>query len=304
MSIIRDTVVLEKGYRATFVKAFTTAENPSDVMDLIMETKSTSNKEKYGWLGDVSEMKEWIDERTLKGVKDYEYEIPNKKYESTLKVHEDEIDDDQLGNVKIRINDLAKKAKVFVRKLFFDALLVGISELAYDGQYFFDTDHDEDPAGNQSNLLTYTKAGTLPTVAELKTAFEAAESAMLLFTNDQAYLINEGTELNLKVICHPDLKSRFRELFNSQLISNTTNVLKDAAKLVVSGRVTTNTDWYLFDTSGGMKPFIWQKRKDVTFDALEGKSERGFMRGEYLYGIKARYGFGYGLWQKAIKNKV
>ena len=44
-------IVLEKGLRADFVKAFNNGEDPAEIMPLIMVTQSSSDKEKYGWLG-------------------------------------------------------------------------------------------------------------------------------------------------------------------------------------------------------------------------------------------------------------
>ena len=38
------------------------------------------------------------------------------------------------------------------------------------------------------------------------------------------------------------------------------------------------------------------------FQALEGNSETGFMRDEYLYGVKTRFAFGYGDWRDAYMH--
>ena len=300
MGQIKNSVVLEKALRADFMKAFENGENPADVMPMIMETGSTSSGEKYGWLGNVPNLTEWIDSRKLSGLLDFDYTIPNKHYEATLQVDRDDIEDDQYGHIKVRIQDLAKKAKIHPRKLFFDAVAVGNSALCFDGLPFFSASHVYKTGGTAySNLHNGTKAGTYPTAAELSSDFELARAKMRSFVDDQNEPFNEG-ELNLVIVASPNLEGTLDKVFGADMISQTTNTLKGAAKYITSARLT-GADWYIMETSGNIKPFVKQNRQDPQFAALEGASESGFMSKLYKYGIDYRVGFGYGLWQKAIK---
>ena len=65
--------------RAAFIKAFNNSENPSDVMPFILETTSDGADEKYGWLGQAPSMSEWVDERRLKSLNDFDYTLKNKE---------------------------------------------------------------------------------------------------------------------------------------------------------------------------------------------------------------------------------
>lgn len=300
MGIIKSTIVTERALRTLFMVAFKAGEDPKDVMDMIMETKSTGPSEKYGWLGQVAEMIVFKDKRVIKGLNDFDYTIPNIPYESTLGVDQDELDDDQYGQIKIRINDLAKKARSFPRKLYFDALIAGTVKLSYDGQAFFSASHEEGASGVQSNLLTHTYSSTLPSLAELTAAFDECVDALLSFKDDQGGLLNDGADLKLKVVCSVALRSLFRKLFNAQIISNDTNVNVNDAALVVSARLS-GAPFYVSVIGEPIRPFIWQKRKDITFGSQVEGSERGFMNKEFAYGIDARYGFSYGLWQRMVR---
>jgi len=292
-----NVVTLRKGLQAVFVKAFNNAEDPADVMPFIMETNSTSNKEEYGWLGQSPSLSEWVDERKIKSLNEFEYEIENKDYEGTIGVGRNEIEDDQLGNVKIRISDLARKARIHPRKLFFDALVNGTTDLCYDGQPFFSASHSEGVSGTQSNLHT----GTGTTLAQLQADFETAEAAMLSYKDDTGEPWNEG-DLKIGVVCHPALKEKFRQLNTLSQISSTDNAMKGRIdQLTYSSRLTDTNDWYFADISNGLKPIVKQKRKDPTLESLEGDSDNGFMRKVFYYGVDYRIGFGYGLWQKMIK---
>jgi len=294
----KELVTLRKGLNAAFVKAFNNAEDPKDVMPFIMETVSTSDKEDYGWLGQSPSMTEWVDERKLRSLNEFEYEIENKDYEGTLSVSRNALKDDQLGNVKIRIDDLARKARIHPRKLFFEAVAAGEVDLCYDGQPFFSASHEEGESGVQSNLLT----GTGTTLAQLETDIEAAEAAMLSFLDDTGEPWNEG-EVKIGIVCNPSLKAKFEKLNTLDQINNSSNGMKGRiSHITYSARLSDVDDWYLGDISDGMKPIIKQKRQDPVFNALEGDSDNGFMRKQYAYGIDYRVGFGYGLWQKMVKT--
>jgi phage major head subunit gpT-like protein len=299
MGIVSNKLLLEKGLRADFMKKFNNGENPQEIMGMIMETDSSADSEKYGWLGNSPQMTEWLDERKLKGLKDFDYSIANKDYEATLKVNKNAMDDDQLGAVKVRISDLASVARNHPRKLFFDQLKAGEVDLGYDGLPFFSLAHDESGV-NQLNLATATIAGTSQTVAEFKAEFQTARQGLRVLTDDQGEPRNEGN-MDLIVVCSPDLQNVVDEVLGADLINSTTNTLKGAAKSVISSRLTGN-DWYLLNASGELKPLVLQKRKAITFESLD-KGDRAFMRKELLFGVDYRVGFGYGVWYKAFKIK-
>lgn len=302
MGQIKNSIVLEKALRTEFMKSFDNGENPADVMPMIMMTSSNSNKEKYGWLGSVPQLTEWKDSRTLSGLNDYDYSIPNIHYEATLQVDRDDLEDDLYGGIRVRIQDLARRALTHPRKKFFELLTNGEIGLAYDGSPFFSATHkyfEDDVA--QSNLFSGTKAGAIPTAAELSSDFEAVRADMRSIVDEHGEPYNEG-ELDLMIVASPDMEGVLDKVFGADLLENTTNTLKGASKYMVSSRLS-GADWYLVDTSGVIKPFIQQNRQAAQFDALERTSENGFMHKTYKYGIDYRVGFGYGLWQKAQKVK-
>lgn len=62
--------------------------------------------------------------------------------------------------------------------------------------------------------------------------------------------------------------------------------------------------WYMLDTSRPLKPFIFQKRRDYSFQAMtSADDENVFMRKEYRYGVDARVNVGFGFWQMAYHSK-
>lgn len=294
MGVINNAIVLEKALRTDFVKSLEAAESPEEVMGMILKVPSKSNKENYGWLGNVPQLTEWLDERKLNGVLDNNYEIPNKDYEATLQVDRNSIEDDQLGAIKIRISDLAIRAKQHPRKLFFETLLAGVTNLCYDGQAFFSASHASGKSGTQSNIVT----GTGVTLAQLEADFDSAVVAMASYKDDQGEPFSDG-EMKLTIVCSKTLAPKFRKLLTADVIDATSNTMKGAAEKVISSTRLSGNDWYLVNTAAPMKPFIMQERKAPAFEAQD-KGEKAFMSKKLLYGVDYRVGFGYGLWQYAV----
>lgn len=299
MGFVVNPVTLRKGLRATFMKAFDNAENPADVMPFILETESDGSDEDYGWLGQSPSLTEWTDERKIKSLNDFEYKIANKDYEATLGVDRNSLKDDRMGAIKVRINDLAAKARIHPRKLFYEAIQAGETELCYDGQPFFSASHLEGQSGTQSNIVT----GTGTSLAQLKADVTSAEARMLGFLDDTGEPYNEG-EVQLSVICPVGMKQAFIELNTLAEISGSTNAMRGRfSSIVSSARLSDSNDWYIADVSAGLKPLVKQVRQAPEFNSLEGDSEAGFMKKKWYYGIDYRVGFGYGVWQKMIKVK-
>ena len=301
MSIVANQKTLERGLRAAFVKSFNNYEDPSDVKDFIMETTSDGRDEEYGWLGQSPMMTEWVDERRLKSLNSFEYVLVNKDYEATLSVKRNDLEDDRLNAVKVRIDDLARKAKQsHPRKLFFDALLAGTTDLCYDGLPYFSASHVEGKSGTQSNIVT----GTGTSVAQLVTDLETAEARMLAYKDDIGEPMHEG-ELMIAVICPVELKARFERInVSSELTTGVANTWKGRIKrITTSSRLTDANDWYFADVTPGLKPLIRQIRQAVKFESLDNESgsDNAFMRKVFHYGVDSREVFGYGLWQKMIK---
>lgn len=290
---------LGRGLKAAFIKAYDNGENPADVMMFIMETVSTGRDEEYGWLGNSPKLREWIGDRKLTKLNSFDYKLKNKDYEATLDVLRNDIDDDRLGNYKVRISDLAAQARVHPRALFIEALKDGETELCYDGQPFFSASHqDSEASGVQSNLYT----GTGTTLAQLKDDVEGVVAEMKCILDDTGQPFDES-DVVIGIVCHPDLEQRFVELNTLARINSTDNSMKGRIKqITTSCRLTDKNDWYLGNIkANGVKPIIRQVRQKPQFNSLEANSENGFMRKVYYYGIDSREVFGYGLWQRMFK---
>ena len=126
------------------------------------EVTSSSGSEKYGFLGEVDNVREWIGDRHIKGLSEFSYEIANKDYELTIGVDRNHIQDDNLGQYNLRFKQMGKSTRAHPNRQCFGLLKNGFNTKCYDGQYYFDTDHVMlDEAGNEISVAnTDGGAGT------------------------------------------------------------------------------------------------------------------------------------------------
>ena len=102
---------------------------------------STTKEEKYGWLGQFPRLREWVGDRQVKSIALHDYSIKNKKFEATIAVPRDDIDDDSYGLMAPLFQEMGFAAATHPDELVFTLLASGFTTACYDGQYFFDTDH-------------------------------------------------------------------------------------------------------------------------------------------------------------------
>jgi phage major head subunit gpT-like protein len=132
------------GIYKTFSTIFNQAlEIAKSQVDLVaMRVPSTGRSVDYKWLGTFPNMREWLGDRVIKDLSGFHYELLNKSYESTIEVDRDDIEDDQIGVYTPMIQGLAQAARIHPDILAFALLAAGFSTKCFDGQYFFDTDHE------------------------------------------------------------------------------------------------------------------------------------------------------------------
>jgi phage major head subunit gpT-like protein len=209
---------LQVGFNTTFNNAFT--ESVSDYDKIAMTTASTHSQETYAWMGKTTQFREWLGDRVIQNLSASDYTIKNRKFENTIGVDRDDIEDDSYGVYSPMIAQMGQDAKTHPDTLIFDLLKNGFTNTCYDGQYFFDTDH---PVG--SGTVSNNGGGS-------------------------------------------------------------------------------STPWFLLDTSKAIRPFIFQKRRDYKFTAMDKlDDEVVFTTEKYRYSVDARVNAGYGLWQMAYGSK-
>jgi phage major head subunit gpT-like protein len=136
-----------KGFKAVYTDAYTSA--PSHYDKIAMTVPSASSDETYGWLGQFPQLREWTGSRVIAGLQRHGFTIKNRKFESTVRVSRDDFSDDKFGIYKPMFAEMGHAARQHPDELIFNLLRSGFTELCFDGQNFFDTNH---PSKDENNL--------------------------------------------------------------------------------------------------------------------------------------------------------
>jgi phage major head subunit gpT-like protein len=302
--------LLLAGLKTQFFKTFT--EVPSEYEEIATVIPSDKDTEHYAWLGALPGMSEFLDERQVNDFSEYEYQVKNKTWESTVSVARTSLEDDQYGAVAMRVKSLAYEAKQHIDQLVFGLLSNGFTANCYDGQPFFGAHalgKNSPYAGTtQSNLCASGAGAGALSYGTLQAALIAMERTL----NDQ------GRPMGVKpdtLVVSPEnrfnAEALLQSVFYPQPIGTAQNVvqniqnntLKNVLRIKVSPYLPSETAWFVLDTKRPVRAIFLQMRREFEFESLEGTSEEGFMRDRYLYGVRGRYNVGFGDWRCAYGSE-
>lgn len=130
---------LRVGFKTEFQTGFGMA--PNDMARVAKTVMSTTASNTYGWMKDISGLREWIGPRVVDAMSEASYTIANRDFEKTVGVDRKHIEDDNLGTYPEKFQFLGYGAAALPQQMVFDQLKAGFNTNCWDGQYFFDTDH-------------------------------------------------------------------------------------------------------------------------------------------------------------------
>lgn len=277
--------------KTTFNKAFDAA--PSLWEKTTMKVPSGSSQNDYTWLSRFPKMRKWLGDKVLKALEAFTYTVINDDWEATVEVDRNDIEDDNLGIYGPQAQEAGFSAKQLPDEIDADLKNNSFTNTCYDGQYFYDTDHE---VAGSSVSNKGTAALSAATTAEAEASYGAARLAVMSFTDDESRPLGLIPDL-LEV--PPALEATGRLLLeNDKLTDESPNPYKGTARLLVNPRLTSSTAWFLHVTSRPVKPFVYQERKAPNFvQQTTPESDSVFMRKKFRFGVEARAAGGYGLWQ-------
>jgi phage major head subunit gpT-like protein len=299
-----NTGLLTRDARSEFFARFTPADAAAAYQQLSTRIASTKDVENYRFLGSIPRMREWGNGRLAKGLRSEAYNVENLKYEATIEVDRDELADDQTGQIRVRIGELAIAAgqhkDFLIGQLLINGATAGFN--SYDGVSFFNDAHVSGASGSQDNKLSSdVTVTTAPTVQEFKDSIKQAVAQMLAFKDDQGEPMGV-TASGLVIVVPPATYFTALEAINATIINNTSNVLTGLGQVRQMPWLTAATKWYLLKTDGVVRPFVFQDREPIELrDLAEGSSEE-FLREKYYFGVRARYAMTYGYWQYGVET--
>lgn len=281
-----------------------------------LNDESDREVEEYKWLGSVPQLKQWIGAREEEQLAKYSQEIRNFTYESTLPIPLNDLRRDKTGQIRARVGDLARRTASHWNKIlspYINTGTAGTNGLAYDGQFFYDTDHNES-GSNQSNDLTATEIPSAnvatpaaPTADEYAKVIVETVAYMEGLTDDQGEPINTDisrVEIHVSKATHAAAARQAIALNN--LTAGATNPVQSLANMGIAFTVRRNprltaadaAHFFLLDDTTD-RPFILQDEQGVETQLLGAGSDEEFKNDRHVFGVRAVRGVGYGRWQRA-----
>lgn len=280
--------------RTTFSEIFSGAYETTPVWYDKLATKVPSNNKgnTYGWLANQLYMREWIGPRQVQNLAEHAYLVLNKKYETTVELNRDDIDDDNLGMFSASIMPgMAQAAKKHPDRLL--AAMLQSSTLGFDGVTLFNDAH---PNYNSTGTgaTTYDNAYTL---ALDPTNFNVVWSAMAGFLGENGLPLDVNPNL---LIVPPQLKMQALSIMNSATYAipgatayqsaTIDNPLRGWADVLVIPELANQpTTWYVADTTKSVKPFVYQERDAPEFVVRQDPEDpKVFNMDVFTYGTRVR----------------
>lgn len=281
---------------------------------LAFSNPTDKETETLNWLGQVPTMRKWLGGRHEQVVNKYTLTIKNYPYESTLAYSIDDLRRDKSGLLMAKVRDMGVRAMTHWNSLgseLIDTATSGTNGLAYDGQFFFDTDHAES-GSNQSNDLTATEipsanvaTAAAPTATEAANIINEVMGYAMTLTDDQGEPINQDVSGGVIVTSKHTIYSAFRQAVSlASLVGGATNPITAVGgtwDVRLNTRLTAdNAVRFFLDGGETDRPLIIQEEQPLTSRFVGAGSEEEFKHRRHLFGVDAVRGIGYGRWQRAF----
>lgn len=296
----------------TFYKSLSQDTGANWVGPISMLMSSDQDSETYNWLGQSPAMREWVGGRHAKGFRENGLTIVNKHFEATLEVLVREMRRDKSGQVMQRVRELAARTNSHWASLLSTLIISGNSSVCYDGQFFYDTDHEEGNSGVQDNDLSVDISAlpasvhgvvAAPSVEEAQQVIMTIVAQILSFVDDEAEPMNEGAN-NFLIMVPTSLYITFAKAISmpegtgvSEMhIPSELNV-----SVAMNPRITTVDVVYGFRTDGNVSPFIRQEETRPQIKSKAEGSEFEFDNDAHQHGVDAWRNVGLGYWQHSCR---
>ncbi len=272
---------------------------------------SSTETQKYGWMGRISALKEWTGPRETHSPALSVYSLDNQLFEKTVTIDKFKLADDTYGLYSPMAAELAMQAKKWPDHQMADLLLntgiqTGTRQNGLDGLAHWSASHPVNPF--DSSLGTYVNDfgasgtsvnGVTVGGALSANAFSTVWQEMASRKGEDGKVL--GVQPNLMVV-PPQLVYTAKTILEAEFIGlkavggatdnvgATTNVLRGQVDiLVIPELASAPATWYLLDTSRPIKPFIWQQRQAANFVyRINEQDPAVFDNHSYIMGVDAR----------------
>jgi phage major head subunit gpT-like protein len=287
------------------------ARTPSVYADIATRTTAQTKTVSFPQHASTRRLRRWEGERKVVNGRAYDYRVTAEKFELTMGIPVEEIEDDNIGAYNALVEDMGEQVALWPDDLVFGLLLRGedAAYACFDGKAFFANDHELKSGSTIDNLIT-SNALTKDNVAG------AIEQMM-------SWVGEDGRSLRVRpnlLVVPPALQEEGLAIVGSNILaqvfgSNTAaagvdNTMKGRLALKVYPELGasaggSDTDYYLFDTTRSVKPLVFVERSapKMTFKNQD-QDDNVFWDDEVVFGVRARGAAGWGPFHLGAKCKA
>jgi phage major head subunit gpT-like protein len=288
----------------SFAFASGMASAPTYWAQVATEIPSSGEGNIYPFLATIPGLREWVGPRVVNNVSLRNYVLTNKWWEDTVGIDRQKLEDDQYGFFAPLIGMLGMQVQEWRDRELARVIEAGTTDLCWDGQFFFDTDHPIDPdglvSGTNSNKLVGAAYDIAGNSGDPLVAYANVKALMATWKREDNR--NMATIPNLLMV-HPAQEKQGKQIKNALITmangtgsAGVSNVFQGDVDLIINPylTVTSGNPWYLMKTNMPLKPFIWQDRKAAELVSRTALTDDNVYRArQFEWGVDLRGAAGY-----------
>ena len=277
--------VMFQEFKVAFTEGFNSGVERRILDTVAQIVPSTGSSVVHAWLTQNPKMREWIGDRLVNNIESDNMTITNKKYENTIEIPREDIEDDQHGLYTPLARLMGEEAAAHPDELLVNELTAD-NNWGADAAAFFGTSRTYG-----SNTISNQTTNALSA-----STFNTAVQTM------QSYLGHADNPLNTRpfalVVGPSNRTTAFDILENDMRATQTSNGVatqnpnKGLVMPVVSSRLvgTYANYWYLLGDVGGVRGVIYQQRDVAEFQSsrMNPNSDYVFQKDKFQMGTRAR----------------
>ena len=154
--------IFTQAMNSAFVNAYDAIAEPAPIDVAITEVGSKGRIENYPWMYPPPLLHAWKGYRQYAKLGETNYRVPNVTYTAEFECPKEDLDDDQVGGLKLQAAAMARGAKEWKGIQCLNTLAAGQTTTCFDGTNFFASSHT---IGTGNNIVTGTGTGSAVTHA-------------------------------------------------------------------------------------------------------------------------------------------
>lgn len=312
-------MITDYGVKGLLYKALAATPQSDKIANLaqrVMSTLPAGAAEKLDFLGMVPALRRWVGNRSAKKPNEYHYTVTTDKFEGTIDLPMDWINNDKTGQVARAASQLVTRynpqwAGARVANLINNSSS-GTLGLCFDGLSFINASHVWGDSGTINNAQTFgcASAGN-PTANEAANAIVKAFQTLVAFKDDRGEPINENITKVAIVVPggNATIAAAVLQACTMPNLDTGTGVrvnpvmgLPVEFEVISSVRVTLTNRMHLYNVSPDAVPFAFLENKaDFRLTSKAAGSDYEHDNDAWQYGVKAVGEAGYGRFTDVVE---